>query len=404
LLDLISVALQSIERHLTASEEDSVLPEGIAPPKPGSVLAVVVKLLKFTLGLPLVDSPSPVSPRPDFGRLAGSFLRVIVTISATASPASIQSMSDLLVYIVDSAPAISRGGIHSALMAELSSIQLSAAAKRHPALANALPYTSPPRRPMSLANSTLMGEGPDAHLSLDDRPWEMIEHLDPPSRKVAYGDRFLASKPLKDVASIPMALFGPKMKRDAIPGAQEVSEGLPDQEDGASEEDRPWEAYASERDLGDGQAGEPIAVRRLATSLYSAVDEAAQVEDDNATVHSAISPGSTIVGLPASPAVSTLSARPRRASTRNAVAPTNLGSNKNPIALDDDSDDDDESSDDSPEVVRPSAGKRPRTGGKSVAGKTTRKTTGGKSVARKGVGGKGMRGGKAPAKGRRKVD
>ena len=76
LLDLISVAFQAVERKLT-NEDDIQLIAGLDPPQPGDLLAVSIKLLIFTLGLSVIEAPSPASPRPDFGRLAGSLLRVI---------------------------------------------------------------------------------------------------------------------------------------------------------------------------------------------------------------------------------------------------------------------------------------------------------------------------------------
>lgn len=418
LLDLASVALQSIERQMISDDEGN-LPDGVVPPRPGEVLAVIIKMLKFVLGLPIADNASPVAPRPDFGRLASCFLRVIVALSSAASQQTIQMMVDLLTYIVDCAPPISRNPVHMALMSEMTSASTAQAITKHPIIASALPWTSPPRRPTALVSSGLLGESSEASLTLDDRPWEMFEHFDPPNRQTPYGERFLASKPLKDMASIPMSLFGPRIKRDAVPNSSKYDPTKADEEksesDAESLDPRPWEAYASERNLGDGQAGEPISMRQMVTSLYTGMEEIT-VEDDNVTVHSAVSPADTIVAAPHSPATSTN--RPRRASTRvtsgsvnvnttggaaNGPATNNLGSNRNPITLAGDEDESEEDSDDSPEVIERPVGKRPRTGGKTIGGKTTRKTTGGKGVARKGTGGKSVRGvsGKGVRGGRR---
>ncbi len=73
LLELLAVALQAIERQMIAEEE---YPHGVTPPQPGDVLEVTIKLLKFALGLPAMDVP-PAMPKPDFVRLAISFLRVL---------------------------------------------------------------------------------------------------------------------------------------------------------------------------------------------------------------------------------------------------------------------------------------------------------------------------------------
>jgi hypothetical protein len=68
LLDVISVAFQSVERQFDEVTE---------APSPGSVLRVVLKLLKFTLGLGRSEANMLTTPRADFGKLAMSFLRVL---------------------------------------------------------------------------------------------------------------------------------------------------------------------------------------------------------------------------------------------------------------------------------------------------------------------------------------
>jgi len=73
LLDVISVALQSVERQLS-DEEVPILSE---PPQAGSLLRVVLKLLKFTLGLGRSEANMLTTPRADFGKLSTSFLRVV---------------------------------------------------------------------------------------------------------------------------------------------------------------------------------------------------------------------------------------------------------------------------------------------------------------------------------------
>lgn len=75
-LDVISIALQTIETQLSANEEVHVLGD-LEPPQPGVLLRIVLRLLKFTLGLGRSEVNMLTTPRADFGKLATSFLRVI---------------------------------------------------------------------------------------------------------------------------------------------------------------------------------------------------------------------------------------------------------------------------------------------------------------------------------------
>ena len=336
-----------------------------------------------------------------------------------------ESLIDTLIYVVDcefdlrtsctdylAAPSISRSAVHSALMSETTSPPLATALDDRPELSSALPALSFARRPVALTNPSIIDVGTaDASLAFDDRPWEMFEQTNPPSRRPPQGELYLASKPVRDTASIPMSLFDPHMKRDALPET-ETSAAEKD-EDGEASEDgshSQWENYASERNLGDGLAGEPMSVKQLTTSLFAGPEEAT-VEDD-ITIHTAHSPLPGIGALSPSNTLSALPTpgRPRRSSTRLAAGGRGL-SNKDPISLvDEEDEDEDDPVDDDEEGGEPPqpppeapAGKRPRIGskstiGSSMGGKTVRKTTGGKSVARKATGGKSLRGvsGKAP--------
>ena len=79
LLDMVSVALQSIERQITSRNEQSHDIEGVTPPRFEDAFKVAVKLLKYSLGIGASDSPaSNTSPGPDFARLSVAFLRVVV--------------------------------------------------------------------------------------------------------------------------------------------------------------------------------------------------------------------------------------------------------------------------------------------------------------------------------------
>jgi len=77
LLDLLAVSLQAVERNLS-TDEDPHLPNGLAPPDTGPLLSVIIKLLQFTLGLPVSEPKSLTLPKPDFVRLAVSYLRMLL--------------------------------------------------------------------------------------------------------------------------------------------------------------------------------------------------------------------------------------------------------------------------------------------------------------------------------------
>ncbi|ORX33960.1 hypothetical protein BD324DRAFT_186207 [Kockovaella imperatae] len=345
LLDLISVALQSIERQFASDESE--LP-GDDPPKSSELLHVAFRLLRFSLGLPIVESPNPTLPRPDFGRLATAFARLLSALPTSIGDRATIRLGDMLAYILDSAP--SRATVHSALVAEVSLHQSKAS------ILQALSILSIRHRP------TALNLGDDT-VPLDDRPWELFERLDPKPRRAKGQDFYLASKKYKDTAAISMALFAPRIEYDAMPRDEE-------DDDAASEASDP-DLYASERDLGNDLAGESSMLKQFTTAIYGGPEEAS-IEDDIVIHHA--SP-TTSVSSPSN------LLRPRRASTRG--MPT--GSDKDPIPLVDDDDDDDDDDDsgseeDEPELLPP-RGKRPRVASKStgsVGGKTTRKTTGGK--------------------------
>ena len=458
LIDIISLGLQAVERNLT-SDEDSPLPDGVVPPRPMDLFKVLLHLIKFVLGLQVVEAPSLLTPRPDFGRLTAAFLRILAVISKTASGALVSRLTDVLIYMVDSAPAISRGTVHTALLAEMAQSPVLPALERYPVIATALPQVSTPRRPVALVNANLGVDGEDGSVQLDDRPWEMLEALDglrvPGRKKTPHGELFLGHRAIKDTASVPIALFGAMMKRDEVPGetaagrgridstaarSQEGEDGEADDEkdvgtvDVDDEEGPTWTDYASERNLGDGLAGEPLSVRQLVTGLYVCPGGQHINEDESPKKDVPVSAGTpTKLVSASSPAMSTASAatsaRPRRASVRSttstqtvqstlaqhaasaAAAAAQKGTSKDPFELDESSDSDSSDSDDLEVLDRP-PGKRPRVSGKGVPGKTAatagqqpRRTTGGKTVGktvggRRATGGKsvGRTGGKMPGK------
>jgi mediator of RNA polymerase II transcription subunit 12 len=194
-------------------------------------------------------------------------------------------------------------------------------------------------------------------------------------------------------------LFNPQITRDALP-----SESTYEADDAGFT----WEDYASERNLGDGLAGEPLSAKLVATNLYAGYDEAT-VETE---LHSPLATQAALDAASPSTSISAASfvTRPRRMSTRLAAgtgikAPT--GSNRDPILVDED----EESSEDDLEIIEAAPAKRPRVGGKTTAGAGagSRATTGGKAPARKTTAGKTVSrkatksvkstGGKAPTKG-----
>ena len=243
---------------------------------------------------------------------------------------------------------------------------------------------------------------PDTLIPLDDRPWELMDHMIPFPPKVPHNEQFLASRPLSDTSSVPMALFGPKLKRDILPEQSRSA----DLDEGEIAPGTAWMDYASERNLGDGLAGEPLAAKQIATMLYAGLHDAATGEDE-VTVNTCETP---LLGLDAAmtPATSisagSQNTRPLRMSTRLAQA---SGSNRDPIRIDEDEENNEDS--DEIEAVDDPPAKRPRTASRSrptIGGKAPpRKTIGGKSAANQTTGGKGVRkttGGKAPRTGRRK--
>lgn len=279
---------------------------------------------------------------------------------------------------------------------------------------------------MALIGPTVSDSGDfDSTVTFDDRPWEMFEKMGPTARPPSHGYLFLASKPLPDMASVPATLFGPRLKRDALP---DDPAGLEEQADDTSHDDTDdYTCFSSERNLGDGLAGEPIGARSWATGLFDDTDEATAYELAR-IVSVSLSDVKTaerpVAALPAE------KARPRRMSGRLASGagsqPSGGATDPITIDLDDDNDDDDGNDDDdrsdassssdeetlggratkrrrtasktTASATRPvAAGKRPATGGKAPA--AARATTGGKNVSRKATGGKRRPAGKAPVKG-----
>jgi mediator of RNA polymerase II transcription subunit 12 len=280
-----------------------------------------------------------------------------------------------LTLLTTAAPPQTRPALHTAFLSELSSASVQAAFDRYPSLALSLPQTSPARRPVALQIDSV-------NTPLDDRPWEFLEQLAPTPKSLKHVELFLSSRPIRDTASIPISLFKPRIKRDAIP--PQDTEG--------------WEESIAERNLGDGLAGEPLIAKQTSTLLFahpaSSSDEEEKVPTSLKT-DPASTPLTEARSSPAIPAI-TPANRPRRASARSTNYKTG-SSTKDAIDLD-------SSSDSEVEEVQPPS-KRPRVGSKSTAterpttsGKApAKRTTGGKGVARKATGGKNV-GRKAPGK------
>lgn len=301
----------------------------------------------------------------------------------------------MLVYIVDSAPPASRAGVYTALLSETTSSAVQKALFQAPSV---MPYSCSKR------HTSLSTNADDTVLPLDDRHWELFEHMFPLPLARPHSEQFLTSRPIPDTSSIPLPLFNPQINRDALP-----SESTYEADDAGFT----WEDYASERNLGDGLAGEPLSAKLVATNLFAGYDEAT-VETE---LHSPLATQAALDAASPSTSISAASfvTRPRRMSTRLAGGTTAgikgpTGSNRDPILVDED----EESSGDDLEIIEAAPAKRPRIGGKTTAGAGagSRATTGGKAPARKTTAGKTVSrkatksvkstGGKAPTKGGRR--
>jgi mediator of RNA polymerase II transcription subunit 12 len=269
----------------------------------------------------------------------------------------------------------------------------------------------------------------------------MFQYLAPLPTRKKHGDQFLASKTFPDHAAIPVKLFNPLIKRDALPG--KGTRGGISVEDEEDAEDEGWLQYVAERDLGDGSAGHPIAGRYLATDAYAGPDDLDGLDSNHIAMAASTAGGTSLRDMidlsrmspsnaSTASSVPLAQAQPRRQSTRiamHASSGTGTGTNNDPIAIDDDGhapdtraaaaskgtvtvkaevvtkanrqgeETDDESSESSssseeeegtrrkPPAKRPRvAGKATvkRTGGKAPAKAPARKTVSGKAVARKG--------------------
>nr|XP_019005040.1 uncharacterized protein I203_01884 [Kwoniella mangroviensis CBS 8507]OCF68501.1 hypothetical protein I203_01884 [Kwoniella mangroviensis CBS 8507] len=440
LLDLLTVALQSIERQL--SDNDLVIHHDIStPPQPGELLKMVLDLLKFTLGLLVIESNSPTTPKPNFPNLAVGFFKVMLSCHDVLDEESAQMMSDMLSYIIDSTPPQSRISCQTALLGETTSSNVQNILSSKPILASALPHLSPLKRNMALLASSTEDEGNghnlDSVLTMEERRWELFEQINPIPKKPNHQDLYLVNKSsIKDTSSISMGLFNPKFTRDCLPNIanhwkipsdndQEQDEEH-DQEDEEEEEEGnlPWENYASDRTLGDG-FNESLFERQRSTLLFNNSEELGLAQPNVGSDDDDLE-----VEIPL--ALSLSASKKRRISTRSQTSPTKsntkpkgkgigAGSNKDPISIEDNSSSDEDDSDDEEDAevveVKNQPSKRPRTTSTSTAGRrpstsgkapakataTARKSVGGKSVARKSTGGKSTRGtgGKAP-RGRRR--
>ncbi|OCF32517.1 hypothetical protein I316_05697 [Kwoniella heveanensis BCC8398] len=427
LLDLLAVALQSTERNIS-SDQDLMIHHDISPPQPGDFLKVVLNLLKFALGILAADPSSPSMPKPNFPHLAAMFFKVVVACHTALVIDSTQMMCDMLAYIIDCTPPQSRLACQIALLGETTPTAVQAILADMPIVSSILPHLSPVMRNTALVGSDVTDDHPsDSALPLDDRKWELFEQMEPRPRQIKHQDLYLSSASLKDTSSIPLALFSPTMTRDALPGtATTWSDELTDNNE-KEDEACPWEELASERDLGDGFAGQPGFAKQSATSMFDGVEEYNIAEPPT--------PPSSHESSDESASAVLLSAQPRRMSTRisthalphgaenynpsngassnTSTSKRGSGSNKDPISIDEDD------SDDEPETVDPRpAAKRPRTSSKSTASNTAgrqttggkapaggaRKTTGGKGVSRKATSGKSVKGtgSKAPKGGGRR--
>lgn len=300
----------------------------------------------------------------------------------------------------------------SALLAETASRHAQSILSSFPELSAALPYLSPVQRHMSLVTPDTADHISDSALPLDDRHWELFEYIGPPKRKIGPQDLFLASAPLKDASSIPVTLFDPKITRDAPPNAGTMDAYDKAAEDGevsptvnpaspVGEEEEPqrsWETFASERNLGDGLAGEPAYAKQAATLVFSARDnDVPEVMHVKSTASQ-----QPVVVVPSS----TSPQKPKGKRSNSSGKDKVTGSNKDaPIAVEEDENDED-SEVEAPLSKKAKTAKNSATGsGKSTttAGKApARKTTGGKGVSKKAAGKSAKESGTGKAKGGRR--
>ncbi|WVO18867.1 uncharacterized protein IAS62_000139 [Cryptococcus decagattii] len=385
LLDLLALALQTVERNLSTTRDgsDLLLPSGISPPQPSHLLKAVMGLLKFTLGSVGSENGSLTAPKPNFPHLAVCFLKAIFASDGILDSSSAKVMADMLVYIIDCTSPQARLICQSALLAETASRHAQSILSSFPELSAALPYLSPVQRHMSLVTPDTADHISDSALPLDDRHWELFEYIGPPKRKIGPQDLFLASAPLKDASSIPITLFDPKITRDAPPNAGTMDAYVKAAEDGevspVGEEEEPrrsWETFASERNLGDGLAGEPAYAKQAATLVFSARDnDVPEVMPVKSTASQ-----QPVVVVPSS----TSPQKPKGKRSNSSGKDKVTGSNKDaPIAVEEDENDEDS------EVEAPLS-KKAKTAKNSATGSGKSTTTAGKAPARKTTGGKGI--------------
>lgn len=96
LLDVISLALQAVERQMGTDEDMHI---EVDAPQPAALLAIILRLLKFTLGLGKSEVNMLTTPRADFGKLAMTFARVI---QALPTGVELEELQDTLAFIIDS--------------------------------------------------------------------------------------------------------------------------------------------------------------------------------------------------------------------------------------------------------------------------------------------------------------
>lgn len=96
LLNVMFLALQAVERQLATDEDLHV---EVDPPQPAVLLAIIIRTLKFTLGLGRSETSTIAAPRADFGKLVMSFVKVL-----QALPAGVEAedLNDIVAFIIDS--------------------------------------------------------------------------------------------------------------------------------------------------------------------------------------------------------------------------------------------------------------------------------------------------------------
>lgn len=413
LVDSISKSLSAIERSLQDAEAaPTSLDEN---ENTGRLLLATASCISLIIGAKLPVSPNTGAPKPDVLSLCRAYLKVLISLPRQVVHDN-GSLRDLLGALLEMIPGPLRASARSLLLADFASPDTRAAVEAVPQLGEVLPFVAPEQTQMGVDIQGSAETQPTVQ-PLDARPWEMFDRLTPVPYINKRAQRFLARQPFIDAASIPVSLFGPVISRDAVGDASFSNDDLDDIGTDGEDTEQPlansYLNFISERNLGNGMAGEPSSAKEITTSAYAGPPGL-----DNAFVKSSsISPQVPLEPLQ-SPAVDETPLPPRRRSSSR-LAQKGSESNADHAMLGEEGDSSTASSEDeetaenkgteasekgedvdadAPPAKKARRGSkasvRSTTGGKAPAKSLGRPTVGGKNVGRKSVSGKAPRKGK----------